>query len=617
MKGEGTLDPIMKILLLQLPLQGHDFFFSHENIPLASAGLALIAREAGFDAEVMPEPLMSYGNDQSLLKYIRETQPDVVGMSCYLWNVERSLFMAREIKKELPSCVMILGGPEITPDNRFLLKHPNFDMGVVGEGEGTWKALLRSLFDPTGMEGLLIPDRGGRWHFTGFSSSQMDLRQLPSPFLKGVLQGHLKGVLWMESVRGCVQHCTYCYYHKRFSGIKPFPSTRILQEIEMAREKGIREVVFLDPCWNRHPKRRAILDRLLEINRDRALTFYAECDVEGIDIETARLMGQAGFGEVEVGLQTIKKETLHQIHRRCDPHRFLERVQFLRSSNIEVMIDLIAGLPGERVQDILKSIHWVLEHDAYDSLMLYPLSLLPSTELYQSSKRLGLQAMLDPPYLITHTPHLSAEEMHHVFVEYERLMEEEIAPLEMPIVFDHRVKDQSFLQGLCALVQWPSLNTIERFPSLEDRLTYSLTLQMGKEVIHRPEMWLPILKDYLKRNPFSLLSIEVPQETSWKQVLPLWNLAREHSHPVERDYTVPHTPYRSLIVLSRSQGVIWKWPDPREWTPLILFDGQKISYPPTCLVMASDGSIPRWFQKWVEERYPAPPRVQRWELPEE
>ena len=58
----------MKVLLLQLPIQTHDFFFSNENIPLAPAYLQIIASDLGVDAELLPSHLMRYGSDQAILR---------------------------------------------------------------------------------------------------------------------------------------------------------------------------------------------------------------------------------------------------------------------------------------------------------------------------------------------------------------------------------------------------------------------------------------------------------------------------------------------------------------------------------------------------------------------
>jgi len=59
----------MKLFLLQLPIQGHDFFFSNENIPLAASYLRWIAEAHGIDAKLLPNFLMSYGSDQAILRF--------------------------------------------------------------------------------------------------------------------------------------------------------------------------------------------------------------------------------------------------------------------------------------------------------------------------------------------------------------------------------------------------------------------------------------------------------------------------------------------------------------------------------------------------------------------
>jgi radical SAM superfamily enzyme YgiQ (UPF0313 family) len=204
----------MKLLLLQLPLQSHDFFFSHENIPLASAYLQVIARQQGIHAQLLPSPLMSYGSDQAILEFLWDARPDLVGLSCYQWNMERSLFLAEQIKRHLPTCTVIMGGPEVTPENSFLLKHKEFDIGVVGEGEEVWDALVQSFPEIPSVPGLLFQGEDGQWHYSGHQLRRPPLGHWPSPFLSGLLDSQLNKVLWLETVRGCAYRCAYCYYHK-------------------------------------------------------------------------------------------------------------------------------------------------------------------------------------------------------------------------------------------------------------------------------------------------------------------------------------------------------------------------------------------------------------------
>jgi len=606
----------MKALLLQLPIQGHDFFFSRENIPLAAAYLKAIGNLYGADVEIVPRSVMSFGSDQAILRFLLDAKADLVGMSCYLWNVERSLFLAGELKRERPECTVVLGGPEITPDNQVLLKNPNFDIAVTGEGETPWRAILESYPRIPHIPGALERRVKGSGYFIR-ALRPNSLAHWPSAYLSGALDDQVDGVLWLETVRGCVHRCAYCYYHKQFPRLRSFPLDRIVTEIERARRRRLREIVFLDPCFTRHPRLQDLLDALVSVNRDQRLRFSAELNVEDIDPEIARKMAQAGFQEVEVGLQSTNLKTLHRIHRRFHPVRFLEGVRRLQAEGIKVMVDIIAGLPGDRFSDICRSLDWVIEKEAYDFLMLYPLALLPATELRQKAHELQLFAMDRPPYLVTGAPGLSAEDIHAAFRYYEERMGEDISPLEMPPALAKISNALDPLRKLCHLIEWLHPEGVNDRGFQNRHMAYALTLRMGKEVLRTPRLWTPVLKNYLQSNPYSLLSVEVPADSFPEDLHPLWKLVREHCHPLDRDYTVTHTPYRSIFIFSRMKGLTWKWPDPRESTPVVLPNGQTVSSHPVLLLAGTDKDVPSWFLEHIAKRYPSPPEIRLWQPPED
>jgi hypothetical protein len=607
----------MKLLLLQLPLQSHDFFFSHENVPLASAYLEVIARQQGIHADLLPSSLMSYGSDQAILQFLLDAQPDLVGLSCYQWNIERSLSLAARIKRHLPSCTVVMGGPEITPENRFLLQHRDFDIGVVGEGEEVWDRLLQSFPKIPSIPGLLLQGEDGQWHESGRQLRRPALGRWPSPFLSGLLDSHLDRVLWLETVRGCAYRCAYCYYHKQSPRLRIFPLERIFEEVERAWNQGFKEIVFLDPCFTRRPNLEALLEGLSIHNPDRRLHFLAEGNVEAMDQDMAERMARAGFERLEVGLQSVNRTTLRNINRTFHAQRFLQGIRSLQECGIEVMVDLIAGLPGDTLSDICNSLDWVINHEAYDYLMLYPLSLIPGTKLHQRVSEFGLCAMPNPPYLLTRSPTLTAPEMNQAFRYYEESMEEEVTPLEVPPFLDASLSNVALPAGLRYRVIWNRPEEIETLSRSDSPAAYTFTVSMTREVLKEPRLWIPVLKDHLEKNPFSLFSIEVPPDTSPEELDPLWELARSRSHPIDRDYTVTHSPYRSLMVLSRSRELLWKWPDPRESTPIILHDGQKVSFSPVCKVLTPGEEIPRWFMDHINQRYSPPPEIRRWKPPED
>jgi len=603
----------MKLLLLQLPLQSHDFFFSRENVPLASAYLQGIARQQAIQADLLPSTLMSYGSDQAILQFLLDAKPDLVGWSCYQWNMERSLFLAGQIKRHLPSCTMVMGGPEVTPENEFLLRHKEFDIGVVGEGEEVWSQLLQSFPKIPSIPGFLFRAEDGHWHESG-RQPPVHLGLLSSPFLSGLLDSQLDGVLWLETVRGCVYRCAYCYYHKQSPKIRAFPLERIFREVERAWDQGLKEIVFLDPCFTNRPNIEALLEGLAIHNPDRRLRYYAEANAETLNQDMAERMARAGFARLEVGLQSVNRTTLRNINRTFHARRFLQGIYSLQEYGIEAMVDLIAGLPGDAFTDIRNSIDWVIDHQAYDDLMLYPLSLIPGTKLHQRASEFGLCAMPTPPYLITRAPTLTAREMNQAFRYYEESMEAEVSPLEVPPFLDGSLSYVTLPSGRLYRVDWSRPEQIATL-SRSGSTAYALTVSMTREVLKEPGLWVPVLKDHLEKNPFSLLSIEVPPDTFPDELDSLWNLARSRSHPIDRDYTVTHSPYRSFMVLSRSRELLWKWPDPREFTPFMLHDGQKVSFTPVCMVVTPGQEIPKWFVDHIHRRYSPPLEIRRWKPP--
>ncbi len=608
----------MKLFLLQLPIQGHDFFYSNENIPLAASYLQWIAEAQGIDAELLPNPLMSYGSDQAILRFLVDSQPDMVAMSCYLWNVERSLFLARQLKRHLPTCKIVIGGPEINPDNEFLLRHKDFDIGVVGEGEEAWEVLLRSHPEVPRIPGVLLREEDGEWHFSGKRLSHSTLDRWTSPFLSGKLDGHLQRVLWLETVRGCVHRCAYCYYHRQSSGLRAFSLERIAMEVRRAREKGFEEIVFLDPCFTRHPQLDVLLKEMENINHDRFLKIHAEGNAEAIDPWMAEKMGRVGFTRMEVGLQSTKSNTLRRIRRDFEAEGFQRGVRLLRDNGIEVMVDLIAGLPGDHLFDICRSLDWVLDHEVSDLLMLYPLSLISGTELHRRSNEFEIKAMPYPPYFVTRNRDIGAPEICQAFLHYENRIGEDISPLEVPPALDSPSRTNTLPGDLCNVINWHTPDQVHHPPRLNDSLAYAFTLSLSREVLREPTRWFPSLREYLKENPFTLLSIEAPYDVFPEELSPCWQLAREQPpYLLDRDYTVPHTPYRSFLIFSRHQGLLWKWPDPRESFPLRLPDGQKISSRPVCLVKTSEKTLPQWFLNHMDQRYHPLPEIKIWLRPED
>ena len=62
-----------------------------------------------------------------ILMDIYKRQPDILCLSCYIWNLEFVQDIAADLYKVLPDLEIWGGGPEVSYDaEKFLAKHPNF-----------------------------------------------------------------------------------------------------------------------------------------------------------------------------------------------------------------------------------------------------------------------------------------------------------------------------------------------------------------------------------------------------------------------------------------------------------------------------------------------------------
>jgi len=123
------------ILLVQLPIPPLGPEPIRGNVPLAPAYLKLFAEKRGlgsfYDIEILPAERANALGDQALVAAIVERSPWLVGFTCYLWNIERVLWIAEEVKRRLPGVRLVLGGPEVTPDNAWLLESASYDYAVT------------------------------------------------------------------------------------------------------------------------------------------------------------------------------------------------------------------------------------------------------------------------------------------------------------------------------------------------------------------------------------------------------------------------------------------------------------------------------------------------------
>ncbi len=415
--------------LLQLPVAPPSIFASTGNVPLAAGSLAVstevhsLPKKLGLKTSVLQPEITDAEGDEMLIQRIISEDPDFLGISLYLWNSERSLYIADQIKKRNPKTKILIGGPEVSQDNLTFLESGNFDYAIEGEAESIFPALLEAILrneSIVNIPNLLYKNSEGKILQTqSKEASNFPLERYPSPYLQGFLPVDSSRSTYLETVRGCKSQCTYCFYPKSSQVLRTIDIEESMQLIRALKDRGAKELVFLDPTFNHRPQFEKFLDALIDINSDGQLKMFAELRSEGITNKIAKKLGRAGFYKIELGMQSINPETLKLVKRYGSPEKVAEASLMLREVGIELLLDLIIGLPGDSEMDVENGIEFFKKYQLEEWVQAFILSVLPGTEMRKDAKKNGILYMPYPPYRVLQTDKFSRESLIMAFARAE------------------------------------------------------------------------------------------------------------------------------------------------------------------------------------------------------
>ena len=394
----------------------------HEN-PVLQLSLyylkAYFLRYSRFHETTEVEIVVFKGEEscEKIFEAIINTKSDVVGFSCYVWNILTVLNITKKLKREFPDIKMVFGGPDVSPRACSLMrKHDFIDVTVIGEGEETFTALLHAWFsgktDISGIKGIAYREKG-KVFFTGERSQIQNLDEIPSPYLERIIDENMiansEHYIPTETMRGCPYRCHFCYYHKGFSQVNFFPLERVERELKYILEKEPRGLYLMDPTFNIDQERAKEILRMV-IKYNRISNLHVELKAELLDEEMIDLLKEAKTDFIEIGIQSANKKTLQLINRHFDPDTFSQNVILLNKKNIPFEIQLIDGLPADNYETLKESINWLLSLMP-NKISIMRLMILPGAYLRANAKRLGIRYNNNAPYHSTESDTFSSGDL--------------------------------------------------------------------------------------------------------------------------------------------------------------------------------------------------------------
>jgi radical SAM superfamily enzyme YgiQ (UPF0313 family) len=388
----------MKTLLVALNSK-----FVHINLAVRNIVVCCKDKDINY-IEVTINDLM-----EDVLEEIFSRNPDIVGLSCYIWNIEHILYLAENIKKINPKIFIVLGGPEASYEAREIMaENKSVDFIIMGEGEERFKKLLDVLENggiPAEIDGIAYRKR-----------DTVEINQLQGyvnltniPLAYNEREDLADKIVYYETSRGCPFKCAFCL-SSLDTHIREADIDKVSKDLRFFAAKEVKVVKLVDRSFNCNIKRAG---EILDIIRESPgkTVFHCEVNPELVNDDfVGKLKGLEKRLQFEVGVQTTNPESLKAVSRPSDSRKALKGIKKLKKAGIKLHADLIAGLPYDDINSFAKSFD-----DLYKlgpgEIQLGFLKLLKGTRLRREADKYGICFESKPPYEILYNNYISYSEL--------------------------------------------------------------------------------------------------------------------------------------------------------------------------------------------------------------
>ncbi len=321
------------------------------------------------------------------------SDPYAVAFSCSVWNMEYNKALAQKVKERYPDCLIFFGGHSVSEDASLLAEEDYVDCLNFGEGEETFKGLLKALLNgDIGSAPSIAYRKDGKIIKAPPICLKNKELSYPSPYLTGVFDKIIAenpGVEFLsvlETNRGCPYSCAYCDWvtGKR---MRFFPMKKVLGEIRWLAEHKIAYCFCADSNFGMFERDYEIAAALVEAKKKYGYPqvfrpCYEKNSADRV-FEICRLLNSEGMDKgATLAYQTLSDEALEKVGRKnLTMEHFSALMKKYNEAGIPTYSELILGLPGETKDSFCRGICRLMENGQHNSLSVYHCEVLPNSDL--------------------------------------------------------------------------------------------------------------------------------------------------------------------------------------------------------------------------------------------
>ncbi|MBU1164136.1 B12-binding domain-containing radical SAM protein [Patescibacteria group bacterium] len=370
------------------------------TIPLGISYIAALLMKKGYQVKVL-DNLLENLEFQEIEEYIRDYNPDIVGISATTVDIYQGFQIAKITKKINKNMLLVIGGHHVTTLPEETVKNENVDVVVVGEGEQTALELVEAVKNKKSFKEIkgLYYKENDQIVFTGQRELIENLDILPFPARELLEMGEYTLSATRKRVqgkagavitsRGCPFNCNFCC-KKVFGRTMRYRSAEnIVAEIELIMDKyDIKEISFIDDAFTINRKHVINVCNLL-IEKKLNLSWVCHSRVDCLDDELLKIMKKAGCHSIAFGIESGDQKVLDSIGKQTTLEKAREVITLTKKYKISSLCGFMIGNLGETKETVMKTIKFARELDCTfaNFAILVP---LPGSKVFDIAKEKGL-----------------------------------------------------------------------------------------------------------------------------------------------------------------------------------------------------------------------------------
>jgi radical SAM superfamily enzyme YgiQ (UPF0313 family) len=327
------------------------------TIPLGLGLVAGAVRRAGHEVAFL-DLLDEQDPGAAIRRAVAASQPDVIGIS--VRNIddqdrENPRFLLGQVKpvvdaaRVCTTAPIVLGGAGYSIFPEAALAYLGADLGVSGEGEETFPALLERLQaggDPAGLPGVHVAGRP--WERPPSFADDLDAFPVWDESLTSIVDPSSPD-LWVpiQSRRGCPNDCSYCSTASiQGRKIRARSPQQVVEQVARLARAGCRRFYFVDNSFNIPESYSFEVCRWM---RELAPGAAWRCILypHRVGEELVRALAEAGCVEVALGFESGSEAILREMNKRFTPADVRTTSELLAAHAVRRIGFLLLGGPGE------------------------------------------------------------------------------------------------------------------------------------------------------------------------------------------------------------------------------------------------------------------------------